>query len=109
MKAIIYRLRATGKMLEDNGEYELLRAQGKTDKEIAAMVESGNSRAKDRDLSTYAELVELDELAQFYKNKQKERRDDDICALADMRDRLQDLASDLEAYVRRLESLKRLW
>lgn len=102
MKAIIYRSRATGKIVDDKGEYELLRVRGKTDKEIAAMVESNNSRAKDEDLGTFVELVELDELAQFYKNKQKERRDDDIYTLADMRDRLQDLASEFEGYVRRL-------
>ena len=103
MKAIIYRSRATGKIVDDKGEYELLRVNGKTDKEIAELVEAHNSREENKNLGTLVELVELDELAQFYKNKQKERRDDDIYTLADMRDRLQDLASEFEGYVRRLK------
>lgn len=77
MKAIIYRSRATGKIVRDDGEYELLRARGRTDEEIAALVEAHNSGEANKELGTSVELVELDELAQFYKNRQRELLDDD--------------------------------
>lgn len=100
MKAIIRRDRTTGAIVDDLGEYELLKAQGRTDEEIAELVEDYNKKHQDE--KTIAELVELDEFAQHYKMWQKRWNADENDALADMAERLQDLASELEGFVRRL-------
>lgn len=100
MKAIIRRDMATGKICDDLGEYECLAELGKTDEEIAGLVEDYNKKHQGE--QTIAELVELDEFAQHYKMWQKRWNADESDALADMAERLQDLASELEGFVRRL-------
>lgn len=45
MKVIIYRDKETKKIVRDGGDdYELLKAHGKTDEDIAALVEEFNGR-----------------------------------------------------------------
>lgn len=99
MKAIIRRDIATGKIVYDLGEYERLAELGKTDAEIAEMVEQFNEKSKEHT----AELIELDEVAQFYKARKEERRAEQFYDLELIADKLQDLACELEGIVRRMK------
>ena len=101
MKAIIRRDRTTGAIVNDLGEYELLTAQGKTDEEIAGLVGEHNEKGKDKD--RIAELVELDEVAQFYKARYKERSADEFSELEFVAERLQDLSSEIDGIIRRMK------
>ena len=101
MKAIIRRDRATGKICGDLGEYERLAELGKTDEEITGLVDRFNENSKDIDRT--AELIELDEVAQFYKEQQGERRAEKFADLEIIAERLQDLACELEGTIRRMK------
>lgn len=101
MKAIIRRDRTTGAIVDDLGEYELLTVQGKTDEEIAGLVGEYNEKSKDKD--RIAELVELDEAAQFYKARHKERSADEFSKLELVAESLQDLASEIDGIIRRMK------
>lgn len=101
MKAIIRRDMTTGAIVDDLGEYERLTAQGKTDEEIAGLVGEYNERNKDKD--RIAELVELDEVAQFYKAWHEERSADEFSELELVAERLQDLASEIDGIIRRMK------
>lgn len=101
MKAIIRRDRTTGAIVDDLGEYEFLTAQGKTDEEIAGLVGEHNEKGKDKD--RIAELVELDEVAQFYKAQHEEMSADEFSELEFVAERLQDLASEIDGIIRRMK------
>ena len=101
MKAIIRRDRVTGKIVNDLGEYERLAELGKTDEEITGLVDRFNENSKDKDRT--AELIELDEVAQFYKGQQEERRAEKFADLEIIAERLQDLACELEGTIRRMK------
>lgn len=101
MKAIIRRDRTTGAIVDDLGEYESLKAQGRTDEEIAGLVDEYNERNKDKD--RIAELVELGEVAQFYKAWHEERSADEFSELEFVAERLQDLASEIDEIIRRMK------
>ena len=67
MKVIIYRDKETKKIVRDAGDdYELLKARGKTDEDIAALVEEFNSR---EDCPQTVEIVELNEIAEYYMTR----------------------------------------
>ena len=67
MKVIIYRDKETKKIVRDGGDdYELLKARGKTDEDIAALVEEFNSR---EDCPQTVEIVELNEIAEYYMTR----------------------------------------
>lgn len=99
MKAIIRRDRETGKIVYDLGEYERLAELGKTDAEIAEMAEQFNEKSKEHT----AELIELDEVAQFYKEQQEKRRAEKFADLEIIAERLQDLACELDGVIRRMK------
>lgn len=101
MKTIIRRDIATGKISCNLGEYEFLIEQGKTDEEIAEMVVRFNESGYDTDRT--AELIELDEVAQFYKEQQDERRAEIFADLEVIAKRLQNLADDLEGAIKRVK------
>lgn len=72
MKVIIYRDKETKRIVRDAGDdYELLKARGKTDEDIAALVEEFNGR---ENCPQTVEIVELDEVAEFYRTQKQNRR-----------------------------------
>lgn len=102
MKAIIFRDKETNKIISDSNDYERLKKQGKTDEEIIKMVEEYNSTEK----SKIAQVVELDEYAQFYKtqkaNAYKEQQED----FELIGDALRDLAEKIDNYI---ENAKKIY
>lgn len=66
MKVIIYRDKETKKIVRDGGDdYERLKERGKTDEDIAALVEEFNAR---ENCPQTVEIVELDELSRMIEN-----------------------------------------
>ena len=97
MKVIIRRDKQTKKIIGDFGEYERLNKQGETEADIYARVEAFN---KQKFHGSIAEIVELDEVAEFYAKRAEQRLNipDDIAEqLRDMASRMTDIADEIEA------------
>ena len=96
MKVIIRRDKQTKKIIGDFGEYERLNKRGETEADIYARVEAFN---KQKFHGSIAEIVELDEVAEFYRtrtlNAYKEKLDD----FEFMADKLGELSRMIEDYI----------
>jgi len=97
MKVIICRDKETKKIVRDGGDdYEQLKARGKTEEDIIALVEEFNSH---ENYTQTVEIVELDEIAEYYRtqklNAYKERLND----FAFMEDRIYELSRMIENYI----------
>lgn len=96
MKVIIRRDKQTKKIIGDFGEYKRLNKRGETEADIYARVEAFN---KQKFHGSIAEIVELDEVAEFYRmrtlNAYKETLDD----FEFMADKLGELSRMIEDYI----------
>lgn len=96
MKVIIRRDKQTKKIIGDFGEYEIFNKRGETEADIYARVEAFN---KQKFHGSIAEIVELDEVAEFYRthtlNAYKENLDD----FEFMADKLDELSRMIEDYI----------
>lgn len=97
MKVIIYRDKETKQIVRDAGDdYELLKARGKTDEDIAALVEEFNGR---ENCPQTVEIVELDEVAEFYRTRKLNAYKEQLNDFAFMEDRLDELSRMIENYI----------
>lgn len=97
MKVIIYRDKETKKIVRDAGDdYELLKARGKTDEDIAALVEEFNGR---ENCPQTVEIVELDEVAEYYRTRKLNAYKEQLNDFAFMEDRLDELSRMIENYI----------
>lgn len=96
MKVIIHRDKQTKKIVGEFNEYGRLEKAGKTEAEIASSVEEYNKR---EDCPQTAEVVELGELAEFYRQRKLNAYKDQINDFAVMEDKLEELASEIRDYI----------
>ena len=97
MKVIIYRDKETKKIVRDGGnDYERLKERGKTDEDIAALVEEFNGRENRPQI---AEIVELDEIAEFYRTLKLNAYREQLNDFEFMEDRLDELSRMIENYI----------
>ena len=97
MKVIIYRDKETKQIVRDAGDdYELLKARGKTDEDIAALVEEFNGR---ENCPQTVEIVELDEVAEYYMMRKLNAYKEQLNDFAFMEDRLDELSRMIENYI----------
>ena len=97
MKIIVLRDKETKQIVRDAGdEYELLKARGKTDEDIAALVEELNGR---KNRPQIAEIVELDEIAKFYRALKLNAYREQLSDFEFMEDRLDELSRMIENYI----------
>ena len=97
MKVIIYRDKETKKIVRDGGDdYELLKARGKTDEDIAALVEEFNGR---ENCPQTVEIVELNEIAEYYMTRKLNAYREQLNDFAFMEDRLDELSRMIESYI----------
>lgn len=94
MKKIIYRVRATGKISHE-GNYEDCLRTFHSDELIAEKINAYNKEGR----ILCAEIVELDDIAEFYAKRAEQRLNipDDIAEqLRDMASRMTDIADEIE-------------
>ena len=97
MKVIIYRDKETKKIVRDGGnDYERLKARGKTDEDIAALVKEFNGR---ENCPQTVEIVELDEVAEYYRTKKLNAYKEQLNDFAFIEDRLNELSRMIENYI----------
>ena len=97
MKVIIYRDKETKKIVRDSGDdYERLKERGKTDEDIAALVEEFNAR---ENCPQIVEIVELDEIAEYYMARKLNAYREQLNDFAFMEDRLDELARIIKNYI----------
>lgn len=97
MKVIIYRDKETKKIVRDGGDdYERLKERGKTDEDIAALVEEFNAR---ENCPQTVEIVELDEIAEHYMTRKQNAYREQLNDFAFMEDRLDELSRMIENYI----------
>ena len=103
MKVIIRRDKQTKKIIGDFGEYERLNKQGETEADIYSRVEAFN---KQKFHGSIAEIVELDEIAEFYAKRADPYLgvpDDISKRLRDIASRITDIADEIEEKARNCE------
>ena len=97
MKVIIYRDKETKKIVGDGGDdYEWLKERGRTDEDISALVEQFNAR---ENCPQTVEIVELDEVAEYYRTRKLNAYKEQLNDFAFMEDRLDELARMIENYI----------
>lgn len=97
MKVIIYRDKETKQIVRDAGDdYERLKERGKTDEDIAALVEEFNGR---ENCPLTVEIVELDEVAEYYMTRKLNAYREQLNDFAFMEDRLDELSRMIENYI----------
>lgn len=96
MKVIIHRDKQTKKIVDEFDEYGRLEKAGKTEAEIASLIKEYNKR---EDYPQTAEIVELDELAKFYRQRKLNAYKDQINDFSFMEDKLEELASEIRDYI----------
>ena len=97
MKVIIYRDKGTKKIVRDSGDdYERLKERGKTDEDIAALMEGFNGR---ENCPQTVEIVELDEVAEYYRTRKLNAYKEQLNDFAFMEDRLDELSRMIENYI----------
>lgn len=100
MKKIIYRIKATGKISHDSDYDEYFRRCIKMDeKELLENITEFNRNHE----NIFAEIVELDDIAEFYAKRAETYFDvpDDISK------RLRDIASDIDNIATEIEAVVR--
>lgn len=101
MKKIIYRVKATGKISHD-GEYdEYFRfwCNKLSEKELAERITAFNEKNE----NLFAEIVELDDVAEFYAKRAEQH----LNIPNDIAERLRDIASDIDDIADEIASLSR--
>lgn len=84
-------------IVRDAGDdYERLKERGKTDEDIAALVEEFNGR---ENCPQTVEIVELDEVAEFYRTQELNAYKEQLNDFAFMEDRLDELSRMIESYI----------
>lgn len=97
MKVIIYRDKITKKIVRGpDNDYERLKERGKTDEDIVALVEEFNGR---ENCSQTVEIVELDEVAEYYRTQKLNAYKEQLNDFAFMEDRLDELSRMIENYI----------
>ena len=96
MKVIIRRDKRTKKIIGDFGEYEILNKEGKTEADIYARVEAFN---KQKSHGSIAEIVELDEVAEFYRTRTLNAYKENLDDFEFMADKLDELSRMIENYI----------
>lgn len=97
MKVIIYRDKKTKKIVRDeNYSYEQFKERGKTDEELAALVKGFNAR---ENCPQTVEIVELDEIAEFYRTRKLNAYKEQIDDLELMDGTLYELSRIIENYI----------
>lgn len=97
MKVIIYRDKETKQIVRDGGnDYERLKERGKTDEDIAALVEEFNAR---KNCPQIVEIVELDEVAEYYMTRKLNAYREQLNDFAFMEDKLDELSRMIENYI----------
>lgn len=96
MKVVIYREKATNKIIRESDDYNRLKNNGETDEQIEERIQQFNSRQE----NVISEIIELDEVAQFYREKKENERAQQIGALEDMKYDLTELAAQIDEYIR---------
>ena len=100
MKKIIYRVKATGKISHD-GNYEeyLRRCLKMSEEELVENMTAFNEKQE----NLFAEIVELDDVAEFYA----ERAEQHFNIPDDIAERLRDMASDIDNIATEIEAVAR--
>ena len=96
MKVIVHRDKQTKKIVNEFDEYGRLEKAGKTESEIVSLINEYNKR---EDYTQTAEIVELDELAEFYRQRKLNAYKDQINDFAFMEDKLDELSRMIENYI----------
>lgn len=96
MKVIIRRDKQTKKIIGDFGEYEILNKESKTEADIYAKVEAYN---KQKSHASIAEIVEIDEVAEFYRTRTLNAYKDKLNDFEFMADKLDKLSRMIEDYI----------
>ena len=97
MKVIIYRDKETKKIVRDGGDdYERLKERGKTEEDIAVLVEAFNARENN---TQTAEVVELDEIAEYYMTRKLNAYKEQLNDFAFMEDRLYEFSRMIKSYI----------
>ena len=96
MKVIIRRDKQTKKIIGDFGEYEILNKGGETEADIYARVEAFN---KQKFHGSIAEIVELDEVAEYYRTRTLNAYKDKLNDFEFMADKLDELSRMIEEYI----------
>ena len=100
MKKIIYRVKATGKISHDSDYDEYFRRCYKvSEKKIAEMITAFNEKQE----NLFAEIVELDDIAEFYAK----RAEPYLGVPDDISKRLRDIASDIDDIATEIEAVAR--
>lgn len=97
MKKIIYRSKKTGEISYDGDYDEYLKAY-KTEQALV----DGVTKFNDGNTAYFAEIIELDDVAEFYAKQAKRRFD----GLDDMAYRLRRMASSIEDIARAIKAKK---
>lgn len=96
MRKIIYRVKATGKISHDSDYDEYFRRCVRmSEKELAEMITEFNEKQE----NLFAEIVELDDVAEFYAERAEQHLDipDDIAErLRDIASKITDIADEIE-------------
>lgn len=97
MKKIIYRVKATGKISHD-GDYDAYLRTYKTEKAIV----DGITKFNESSPTCFAEIIELDEVAEFYAREAEQH----FSGLDDIADRLRRTVRFIEDIARDTEGLR---
>lgn len=95
MKVIIYRDKETNKIIYEDDSYNHLKQFGMTDEEIEKGVKKLNSEKKNE----VAEIIELDEIAMFYRDKSHNEYAKQMQAFEIMEYTLNDLSDQINEYI----------
>ena len=100
MKKIIYRIKATGKISHD-GDYDefFRRCQRLSEKELLETITEFNRNHE----NIFAEIVELDDIAEFYAKRAEQH----FNMPNDISKRLRDIASDIDNIATEIEAVAR--
>lgn len=100
MKKIIYRVKATGKISHDGDYDEYFRCcERLSEKELAETITAFNEKNE----NLFAEIVELDDVAEFYAK----RAETYLGVPDDISKRLRDIASDIDDIATEIEAVAR--
>lgn len=94
MKKIIYRYRTTGKISHDQNYADYLQ-MFRSEEQIAEIINAYNREGR----ILRAEIVELDDIAEFYAKRAEQRLnipDDIVEQLRDMASRMTDIADEIK-------------
>ena len=102
MKKIIYRDKETKEIKSQTDYNSFMRAYGLNTEEVAKSVDEYNKV----DLDTTAEIIELDDVAEFYANR-AEQAIDSIKSYSQIIENLEDMKERTETFAEYIEELLR--